>query len=164
MQKDTKRFRRLARLACVVLLAAAVTGCATAHRQQPATEPATEPADDSVTRSETVERFGIEITSIRRSAADSILDIRYKIADEEKAAFMMDRTKDAFLLDQESGKVVAVPNTVRIGPMRTTMRFGKPTKGRTYYILFGNPEQMIGQGSKVTLIVGDMKVRDLVVE
>lgn len=164
MKKESKTFRRLARLVCLMLLAAAAAGCATAHRQQLAAEPATEPADDSVTRSETVERFGIEITSIRRSAADSILDVRYKIADEEKAAFMMDRTKDAFLLDQKSGKVVAVPNTSRIGPLRTTMRFGKPTAGRTYYILFGNPEQMIGQGNKVTLIVGDMKVRDLVVE
>ena len=165
MKKQMKTLNWFARLTCFMLLAAGATGCAGTHRQPAEVEPQAAPAaDDSVARSDTVEQFGIEITSIRRSAADSIIDVRYKITDEDKAEFMMDRTKEAYLLDQSSGKVVAVPDTARIGPLRTTMRFGKPTEGRTYFILFGNPEQMIRPGSKVTLIVGGMKVRDLVVE
>jgi hypothetical protein len=160
MKREIRTVVQFGKLACLILLVAGAAGCAGAHRRQTATGP----DDGSVTRSDTVEQYGIEITSIRRSALDSIIDVRYKITDEDKAAFMMDRTKDSFMLDQASGKVVAVPDTSRIGPLRTTMRFGKPTEGRTYFILFGNPGKVIYQGSKVTLIVGDMKVRDLVVE
>jgi hypothetical protein len=39
----------------------------------------------------------------------------------------------------------------------------KPEAGRIYFILFGNPN-VVKEGSKVTLVIGDVKVENLTVE
>jgi hypothetical protein len=40
----------------------------------------------------------------------------------------------------------------------------KPVANRDYIILFGNPGNLVKQGSRVTVVIGDLKVEDLVVE
>ena len=149
------------RLAVGTMILLLLTGCAAGLRKSPGHDLHD---DGTLSREQAGERYGVEIVAVRRSAADAIVDIRYTVVDSDKAAFMMDRTLDAYLLDQASGTVVEVPNTSRIGPLRQTMRFGKPEAGRTYFLLFGNPDHLMRQGSLVTLTVGDMKIRDLEVE
>ena len=152
-----KRYRPVW-LAAGALALTLLAGCSAGLRKTPGH------GDGTISRQNAVEKYGVEIVAVRRSAADAIIDIRYTVVDADKAEFMMDRTLDAYLLDQASGKVVEVPNTSRIGPLRQTMRFGKPETGRTYFMLFGNPNQLMRQGSLVTLMVGEMKIRDLEVE
>ena len=146
------------RLAVSIMLLLILSSCTAGLRKAPGND------DGTISRQEAVEKYGVEIVAVRRSAADAIIDIRYTVVDSDKAEFMMDRTLDAYLLDQSTGKVVEVPNTSRIGPLRQTMRFGKPEAGRTYFLLFGNPDQLMRKSSLVTLMVGEMKIRDLEVE
>jgi len=109
------------------------------------------------------ERWGVKIASLRTSAAGNLLDFRFRIIDPEKASYLVDRRNKAYMIDQASGKVLSVPTTAKVGPMRQTVRYGLPKKDRIYFILFGNPH-LIKPGDKVTVVIGDFKVENIVVE
>lgn len=110
------------------------------------------------------EQWGVQVESLRYSANGHLLDFRYRIKNPDKAAYLVDRTNRAYLVDQASGKVLAVPNTAKVGPMRQTVRYGKPKMDRVYFVLFGNPGGMVKTGDKVTVVIGDFKAENLVVQ
>ena len=107
------------------------------------------------------EKWGIEVTSIRMAVAGHMVDFRYRVLDSQKAAPLFVRKTKPYLLDQESGKVLAVPNLGKVGPLRTS---DPPKQGRIYWMFFGNNGGLIKPGSKVTVIIGDFRMEDLVVQ
>lgn len=109
------------------------------------------------------ERWGVRVESLRVSAAGNTLDFRYRIVDPEKAAYLVDRRNKPYMIDQASGKVLSVPTTAKVGPMRQTVRAGLPKKNKVYFILFGNPH-VIKPGDRVTVAIGDFKVENMIVE
>jgi len=109
------------------------------------------------------ERWGVRVESLRLSAAGNMLDFRYRILDPEKAAYLVDRRNKPYLTDQASGKVLTVPTTAKVGPMRQTLRAGLPQKDKVYFILFGNPH-VVKQGDRVTVAIGDFKAENVIVE
>jgi len=110
------------------------------------------------------EKFGIMVQGMRLTSADTMLDFRYKIVDPDKAVPIVDRTIKPYLIDQESGLKVNVPSPAKLGPLRATDKYGKPKAGRTYFVLFGNPGRFIKSGSKVTVVIGEFRAEDLVVQ
>ena len=107
------------------------------------------------------EKWGIEVTSLRMAVAGHMVDFRYRVLDAEKAAPLFLRKTKPYLLDQESGKVLGVPNLGKVGPLRTS---DKPKQGRIYWMFFGNNLGLVRPGSRVTVIIGDFRVEDLVVQ
>ncbi|MDW7773934.1 MAG: hypothetical protein SCH71_13685 [Desulfobulbaceae bacterium] len=110
------------------------------------------------------DQWGIQVESLRSSANGHLLDFRYRVKDPDKATYLVDRRNKPYLIDQASGKVLAVPNTAKVGPMRQTVRSGKPKEDRVYFVLFGNPGGMVKPGSQVTVVIGDFKAEDIVVQ
>lgn len=108
------------------------------------------------------DRWGIQIASLRMSAAGRIIDFRYRVLDPEKAALLGDRRVKPMLIDQASGRKMAVPVAPKIGSLRQTSV--KLTAGRIYFVLFSNSEQLIKPGSKVTVTIGDFRAENLTVE
>ena len=106
------------------------------------------------------EKWGIEISSIRMTANDHMIDFRYKVLDAEKAASLFERETKPYLIDQASGKVLAVPNTAKIGPLRNS---NKPKEGKIYWMFFGN-SGVVKAGNKVTVVIGEFKAENLIVE
>jgi hypothetical protein len=131
----------------------------------PATANATAPEKDAsapvAKPNPLAEKWGIEITSIRMSAHNYMVDFRYRVLDEEKSKTLFVRQNKPYLIDQASGKVLAVPNTAKIGPLRNSYN---PQKGRIYWMFFGNRGGLVKAGSKVTVVIGDFKAENLVVE
>jgi len=113
------------------------------------------------TKENIIEKWGIEIIGIRLTAADQMLDFRYKVIDPEKASSLLKRQTESYLLNQSTGEKLAVPKT-KLGPLRQTSV--KPLPNRIYFILFTNPNRSVKLGNKVTLVLGDLKIEDLVVE
>ncbi len=107
------------------------------------------------------EKWGIQIQTTRMSAAGFIIDFRYRVIDSEKAAPLFNRQTKPYLIDQASGKKLAVPNPPKIGPLRTS---NKPQANRIYFILFSNPGGFVKSGNRVTVVIGDFKADNLVVE
>ena len=105
-------------------------------------------------------KWGIRPLSIQLTAAGSLLDYRFRIVDSDKAMALMKRGDKAFLIDQASGAKLPVPRT-KVGPLRQTGT--KPKAGKVYPILFSNTGKVIRSGSKVTLVVGDFRMENIVV-
>jgi hypothetical protein len=131
----------------------------------PATANATTPEKDAsapvVKPNPLAEKWGIEITSLRMAARNHMVDFRFRVLDAKKADPLFVRQTKPYLLDQKSGKVLAVPNTAKIGPLRNS---NTPQEGRIYWMFFGNHTRLIKQGSAVTVVIGEFKVENLVVE
>jgi hypothetical protein len=107
-----------------------------------------------------IEKWGIEIVGIRLTARGHMVDFRYRVVDAAKAASLLARNKKPFLVDQESGKVLAVPRTAKVGPLRTS---NAPKEGKVYWMFFGNPG-LVKTGSTVSVVIGDFKVENLIVQ
>ena len=128
-------------------------GCATAPHKDRS-------ADDASLLS-LEEQWGIRVLNIRVSAGGYMLDFRYKVLDAEKAAPLFDRRIKPYLIDQATGASFAVPEPPKVGALRQTR---KPVADRNYFIIFANPGKYVKQGDKVTVVIGDFRAGDLVVE
>ncbi len=106
-------------------------------------------------------KWGIELVAMRSTAAGHMVDFRYKVLDAKKAAPLFKRQTKPYLIHQESGKALAVPNTAKIGSLRNS---NTPQNGRTYWMFFGNHHRLIKKGDMVTVAIGDFKVTDIKVE
>ena len=106
------------------------------------------------------EKWGIELVAMRSTAAGHMVDFRYKVLDAEKAAPLFKRQTKPYLIHQESGKSLAVPNTAKIGSLRNS---NTPQAGRIYWMFFGNHHGLVQKGDKVTVAIGDFRATDLVV-
>jgi hypothetical protein len=106
--------------------------------------------------------WGIQVKSLRRTAAGRMLDFRFKVLDPDKAAHLLKREDKPYLLDQASGKKLMVPSMPKIGPLRPTAV--KPEANRVYFILFANPQELVKRGSLVSILIGNIRIEDLMVE
>jgi hypothetical protein len=82
------------------------------------------PPDEQEQKMSIEEQWGVKIESLRTSAAGNLLDFRYRIIDPEKASYLVDRRNKAYMIDQASGRVLSVPTTAKVGPLRQTVRYG----------------------------------------
>ncbi len=106
------------------------------------------------------DQWGIELTALRLTAANHMVDFRYRVLDAEKASPLFKRQTKPFLIHQESGKVLAVPNTAKVGSLRNS---NKPQEGRIYWMFFGN-NGVVKNGDKVSVVIGDFRAKNLVVQ
>ena len=105
---------------------------------------------------------GIRVESLRLTAADYMLDLRYRVTDPERAAAFFSRKTELQLVDPVSGARLAVPNTPKLGKLRQVAR--KDMTDRSYFMLFANPGRYLKAGSQVTLVAGDTRISHLTVE
>ena len=110
---------------------------------------------------ELAEQWGIEITSIRLTAHDHMIDYRYRVLDADKATDLFKRQIKPHLIHQKTGKVLAVPETAKLGPLRNS---NIPKDGKIYWMFFGNAGDLVQASDKVTVVIGEFRVEDLVVE
>jgi hypothetical protein len=109
-------------------------------------------------------QWGIQVEGLRLSAAGSMLDFRYRVLDVTKAAPLLDGKTQVFLFDETHGAKLGVPNTPKLGRLRQTSRNNNIMTDRTYFIMFGNPGKALQSGDKVTLLLGQTKISDLIVQ
>ena len=109
-------------------------------------------------------QLGIRMEGLRLSAAGYMLDLRYRVVDPARAAPLLDKKTRPYLLDNESGAQLAVPDTAKLGQLRTTGRNKVVHGDRDYFILFANPGRFVQAGSKMTLVMGDLRIDNITVE
>ena len=122
---------------------------------------ATGPHDKPDARATLQEQWGVEIVAVRTTAAGSMIDFRYRVLDADKAAALFKRKTKPYLIHQESGKVLEVPVTAKIGPLRSS---DTPQEGRVYWMFFGNKTRLVQSGDKVTVVIGDFKLENITVQ
>lgn len=107
-----------------------------------------------------IDQWGIELTALRMTAANRMIDFRYRVIDAEKATPLFKRQTKPYLIHAESGNVLAVPNTAKIGSLRNS---NTPKQGKIYWMFFGN-NGVVKTGDKVSVVIGDFRADDLVVQ
>ena len=107
------------------------------------------------------EQWGVQLKPLRLTGEGLFLDFRFRVIDQEKAAPLLKKGTKPYVLDQKSGKTFQVPTT-KVGPMRASAT--KPKLDKDYTMLFNNPNRFVKKGDKVTVVIGDFKAENLVVE
>lgn len=107
------------------------------------------------------ERWGVRVESIRLSAADYMVDFRYRVLNVEKARPLSLRQIKPYLIAEASGEKLEVPRPPTVGPLRSTY---EPEANRVYGILFGNTYKRLKRGEKVTVVIGDFRAENLTLE
>lgn len=146
-------------LYCVVLasLVCCLYGCGTPTNNVEKME-----HDAAPLKSNVEENWGVQIDGIRLSAADYMLDFRYRVIDPDKASPILNRHVKAYLIDEQSGAKLIVPTPPKVGSMR--QKSYDPIVGKIYFVMFSNPGRLVKRGSKVSVVIGDFKAENLVVE
>jgi hypothetical protein len=142
----------------VIGVALHLSGCASAPAalgERPAAQ-AEQPAIEAA--------YGIRVEGLRLTAAGSMLDLRYRVLDAEKAAPILDGKTQPYLLDAARGARLGVPDTPVLGRIRQTARNNKILTDRSYFVMFGNPGKAVHSGDKVTLLLGPLKIAELTVQ
>ena len=150
-------------LGLVLCLAVSACAPATDGAGQARTEAPAVPAEprELVTDPTLKEKWGIEVTWLAMSAGGHMVDFRFRVLDSEKAASLFQRANKPYLIDQASGQVLAVPRTAKIGPLRTS---DPPKEDRIYWMFFGTVPGLVKTGSVVTVVIGDFRAENLVVQ
>jgi len=106
--------------------------------------------------------LGIELVSLRRSAAGHMLDLRYRIVDREKATPFVEGRIKPYLVDPERKLLLHVPFAEKVGKLQQVHLSSRPDY--VYFMLFGNEGRLVQAGDRVTVIFGDFRIDDVKVE
>lgn len=106
-------------------------------------------------------KWGVRVESIRLTAVGHLIDFRYRVLDADKAATLIQRGQEAYLLDEATGTRLPVPVT-KVGQLRGTGT--KHQENRVYTVMFNTGGGLVKQGSSVTVVIGDFKAEHLTVE
>lgn len=100
--------------------------------------------------------YGIRVSMLAVTAGGGVVDFRFQITDPEKANFYMhgDYEDLPVLIEEESG--------TRINPREHT-HHADYEFGRTYYTIYRNPGGVVKTGSSVTVIMGDLRLSNIIV-
>jgi hypothetical protein len=148
-------------LKTLALAAAVLLGLVSAHATANTTTPEKQAAKALVQPDPMAEKWGIEVTSIRMTAHNHMVDFRYRVLDVAKAESLFNKATKPNLIHQATGKVLAVPNTAKVGPLRSSY---KPQKDRIYWMFFGNAGGLVKAGDKVTVVIGEFRAENLTVQ
>jgi hypothetical protein len=108
------------------------------------------------------EEWGVRIRGVRLTAAGYMLDFRYQVLNPEKAAPLLKSKVKPYLIDQTSGAKLVVPNLPKVGALR--QRSVRSDPDWTSFVLFSNPGKLVKQSGLVTVVIGNLRIEDLVVE
>ena len=105
--------------------------------------------------------WGVDVVGVHPVSSGFMLAFKYRIIDPEKARRLNERKDKAYLVDEASGTVLAVPAMENIGELRSGT---SPQPDRVYFMIFGNPGRLVQPGAKVSIVAGDFRLQGLVVE
>lgn len=117
---------------------------------QPTWEPGTMPESAEIER-----KFGVRFTFLAVTADGGMVELRYRVIDEGRAANFGHYSETApMIISEDSGKIADVTimglHNHRVEP------------GRMYYVLYRNTGGAIQSGRPATIAVGDLKLEHAV--
>jgi len=109
------------------------------------------------------EQWGVKLISLNLTAADMMMDFRFRVLDADKALPLFDHRIKPYVVAERSSIKLPVPMAAKVGAMRPTNRGKNIKANKNYYMIFANPDRHVKSGEKVTVIIGDFRVEHLTV-
>jgi hypothetical protein len=111
-----------------------------------------------------VPSLGITISGLRLSSAGYMLDFRYRVTEPEKAAILMKKGTRLYLFNDSTGEKLEVPDTPKLGMLRQRPSNEVLNKNHEYFALFANLGRRLKSGDKVSVMIGDTKIENLIIQ
>jgi hypothetical protein len=113
---------------------------------------------------EIADNWGIELISLRLTAAGYMIDFRFRVLNVEKAKVFFDNRVKPHLVVERSNAKLPIPMAAKVGAFRTTNRGQNIKPDKIYYMVFGNPDSHVKSGEKVTMVIGGFMAKHLKVQ
>jgi hypothetical protein len=120
--------------------------------QQQAVKAIPHPASPSALETQ----YGIQITQIGLTAADGLVDVRFKILDAAKARKVLG--------DAANAPVLIAGNNPPLTPPHHALHGAKFGDGHVFFILYPNVRSAIKHGAEVTVAMGDVRLGPVTVQ
>ncbi len=103
-------------------------------------------------------RYGIDVNLIAVTAAGGLIEFRYQVVDPDKAARLLHDAKlaPAFMVEK-TGETLVMSSPPHSHGAELRL-------GGTYFFLMANARNAVQRGTKLTLVIGDLRVEHLTVE
>jgi hypothetical protein len=105
--------------------------------------------------------WGIDDIHVRSTASGSLIRFSYRVVDADKAAILNNKKATPYLVDEKNSLALQVPMMENVGQLR---QVATPENGREYWMAFSNKGRSVKPGSRVTVIIGRLRIDGLVVE
>lgn len=105
--------------------------------------------------------WGIDDIHVRSTASGSLIRFSYRVVDADKADILNNKKVTPYLVDEKNSLALQVPMMENVGQLR---QVATPENGREYWMAFSNKGRSVKPGSRVTVIVGRLRIDGLVVE
>jgi hypothetical protein len=116
-----------------------------------------------LSQTDMIEKWGIEVIGINRTMASYMLDFQFRVVDLDKALPLFDARVSPYVLAERTGIRLPVPMAEKIGALRPTNRGKNIKAGKTYHILFANPDSHMKPGETAAVVIGDFKAEHLMI-
>ena len=106
-------------------------------------------------------KWGVDVVGVRLVSSGAMLRFSYRVIDPEKAQPLNDKRWNPYLVDEATGVKLGVPEMEKVGKLRQT---GPAEEGRVYWMVFGNPGELVKHGDRVDVVIGNFRADGIVVE
>jgi hypothetical protein len=110
-----------------------------------------------------LEKWGVQVIGISRTAGGYMLDFRFHVVDAEKALPLFDHRIKPYAVADKADVKLPVPVGAKVGALRPTNRGRNITSNKTYYMVFANPDSFVKPGDEVSVVIGDFRAEHLTV-
>lgn len=105
--------------------------------------------------------WGIDDIHVRSTASGSLIRFSYRVVDANKAKILNDKKATPYLIDEKDGLALQIPTLEQVGQLR---QVATPKNGREYWMAFSNRGRYLKPGDHVTVVIGGLRIEELVVE
>ena len=107
-------------------------------------------------------RWGIQVCGAHLSMGDAIVDVRYKILDPAKVAALGDGKTLGYIIEPNTGNKLLMPKPPKEGAFPPTGN--RLAVGKTYFAIVANQGRVLKRGEAVSVILGDARADNVVLE
>jgi hypothetical protein len=111
----------------------------------------------SVSAADLEQQEGVRVETLATTGAGGLLDLRFTVLDGGKANSLHDEQHPPAIVDESTGLVA---NSLLMGHAHTAPYHA----GARYYLVFENPGNLIKAGAKVSVLLGNAQLDDVVVK
>ncbi len=104
-----------------------------------------------------LDAVGARVLRVAASGDGGLLDLRYQVVDEDKAAALHDEKWPPALVDENSGQVIG---RLLMGHAHS----GTFKAGVTYFYVFEDPGGLVKRGDRVSAVLGPARVQHIQVQ
>jgi hypothetical protein len=141
-----RRWRRWVTLVLVLVLAGLTTRTVLAHGAD------VRSGTQAVTAQEFAARTGVKVTLLGVTAGGGMIEFRYQVVDPDKASLLLHQDdRRPILVAEDTGATLAMLS-------RPHNHKAEVKLGGTYFFLLANANNAVHDGTKVTVIVGDVRL------